>query len=275
MQKFKSMLAKTYEPEKLEEGAFIQPKLDGIRCYITKDGAFSRNNKRFYSVDHILSELEGFFADNPDFILDGELYNHEFKDNFNKIVSLVRKQETTYESVMFVQFHMYDILKDEEDLDNYEYRSALIKRVLQDYNLSSVKAVETLPVATNDEVESYHNTFKDQGYEGSIVRNDVPYKYGRSPHLMKVKDWSDTEITVTGFVEGKGKFSGGLGKFLGTDSEGREVEVPWPTLTILERQAIWENKEDYLGKLVTFEYFERTPAGAYRFPRAKTVRNYE
>ena len=64
-------------------------------------------------------------------------------------------------------------------------------------------------------------------------------------------------------------------KFIGVDSDDRIVEVPWPTLTILDRQGIWHNRQSYIGKKLTFEYFERTPAGAYRFPRAKAVRNYE
>ena len=108
-----------------------------------------------------------------------------------------------------------------------------------------------------------------------MVRKNVPYEQRRSDSLQKVKDWMDTEITVTGFVEGKGKFANGLGKFLGVDSDGREVEVPWPSLTIKERQDIWRFRTDYLNKELTFEYFERTPSGAYRFPRAKAFRNYE
>ena len=97
----------------------------------------------------------------------------------------------------------------------------------------------------------------------------------RSDNLQKVKDWSDTEITITGYIEGKGKFAGGLGKFLGRDSDDRVVEVPWPTLTIAERRNVFNNIADYIGKQLTFEYFERTPSGAYRFPRAKAMRNYE
>ena len=30
---------------------FLQPKLDGIRCIISKDGAFSRNGKEFKNVN--------------------------------------------------------------------------------------------------------------------------------------------------------------------------------------------------------------------------------
>ena len=32
---------------------YIQPKLDGVRCVITKDGAFSRTGKQFKNIAHI------------------------------------------------------------------------------------------------------------------------------------------------------------------------------------------------------------------------------
>jgi len=108
-----------------------------------------------------------------------------------------------------------------------------------------------------------------------MLRNNNPYDQRRSNNLQKVKDWSDTEITITGYVEGKGKFEGGLGKFIGTDSDNRVVEVPWPTLTMTQRRNVLNSINSYIGKTLTFEYFERTPAGAYRFPRAKALRNYE
>ena len=68
---------------------FLQPKLDGVRCIFTKQGAFSRSGKKFKNVQHLRRQLKPFFAANPTVVLDGELYNHDFKDNFNKIISLV------------------------------------------------------------------------------------------------------------------------------------------------------------------------------------------
>ena len=54
--------------------------------------AFTRNGKQIDSIPHILESLKDFFKKNPYAILDGELYNHDLRDNFNKITSLVRKQ---------------------------------------------------------------------------------------------------------------------------------------------------------------------------------------
>ena len=67
----------------------MQPKLDGVRCLIQaeftdvfkdlKVKAYSRTDKEWKNIDHILQELVPFFAQYPDVILDGELYNHRFK----------------------------------------------------------------------------------------------------------------------------------------------------------------------------------------------------
>ena len=281
MTNFKPMLAHPVSKKiDFNETLFIQPKLDGVRCYITKNGAFSRNNKQFHNCKHILTELKPLFNDNPYLILDGELYNHKFKNNFNKIISLVRKQKPTqqnkFEAASYLQFHCYD-LYEMTGFSNVDFidRTLAITNLKSKYKLKFTHEVDTKVVYFKAELNKYHKQNKANGYEGSMLRQNKPYEQKRSYTLQKIKDWSDTEITITDYIEGKGKFKNGLGKFLGVDPNNRLVEVPWPSLTILDRQGIWHNRQSYIGKKLTFEYFERTPSGAYRFPRAKTIRNYE
>jgi len=258
---------------------FVQPKLDGVRCYINQYGAFSRNHKPFYNAIHILTELKPFFKDNPNVTLDGELYNHKYRDNFNKIISLVRKQKPTqadkFEAASSLQFHCYDLFDSKQPKLSFIDRTLAITGYQGLYKWRSIQEVDTKVVFSDKEVQSFHTINKNNGYEGSILRTNGAYDQRRSNNLQKVKDWSDTEITITGFVEGKGKFESGLGKFIGVDSDNRVVEVPWPALTIQERKDIWAARGFFMNKKLTFEYFERTPAGAYRFPRAKALRNYE
>lgn len=258
---------------------FIQPKLDGVRCYINTNGAFSRNHKPFHNVKHILTELKPFFAANPHITLDGELYNHRYRDNFNKIISLVRKQKPTqadkFEAASSLQFHCYDLFSSKYPQAKFSERELNIEVYKAEYGWRSIQTVQTDLIFTRKELNKYHKRNKQNGYEGSMLRQNTIYQQRRTTDLQKVKDWSDTEITITGYVQGKGKFERGLGKFIGVDSDNRVVEVPWPTLTINERRKIWSQRTRYIGQVLTFEYFERTPAGAYRFPRAKALRNYE
>jgi len=280
MTDFKVMLAKPVA-SKIDwaNAHFVQPKLDGVRCYINQHGAFSRNHKPFHNVKHILTELKPFFNDNPHITLDGELYNHRFRDNFNKIISLVRKQKPTqadkFEAASSLQFHCYDLFSSKYPQATFSQRTLNIEVYREEYKWRSIKTVDTKVVFNNDEVQKFHKQNKANKYEGSMLRNNNPYDQRRSSNLQKVKDWSDTEITITGYIEGKGKFERGLGKFIGLDSDNRVVEVPWPTLTIEQRRKVWSQRTRYIGQALTFEYFERTPAGAYRFPRAKAFRNYE
>ena len=96
---FKPMLADKFDDREkdLEYPVVTQPKLDGIRCIVQKTDegieACTRNGKKIDAIPHILDSLEEFFKKNPYAILDGELYNHDLRDNFNKITSLVRKQK--------------------------------------------------------------------------------------------------------------------------------------------------------------------------------------
>ena len=84
------------KPIDYSKPTFIQPKLDGVRCVIQYDKengvkAYSRTGKEWKNINHILAQLKPFFKKYPNVILDGELYNHDLRDNFEKIISLVRK----------------------------------------------------------------------------------------------------------------------------------------------------------------------------------------
>ena len=283
MNKFECMLAKTVS-EKINwnEPHFIQPKLDGVRCY-TKlvDGEvrmYSRNHNEFHNVQHIKTELKQLFNDNPNITLDGELYNHSLRDNFNKIISLVRKSKPTqadkFQASSLTQYHVYDMVEASKEDRDFVDRNLWIKGNIQGFR--SIRSVETELVMDKKWMDIKHKENKNNGYEGSILRTNGKYEQKRSWNLQKVKDWSDTEFVITGFVEGKGKFSKGIGKFLGITEEGLEVQVPAPSFTINARRSAYHLfKVAYLHEVATFEYFERTPAGAYRFPRFKALRNYE
>jgi len=256
---------------------YIQPKLDGVRCLFTKDGAFSRTGKQFMNVAHIHAELIPFFQQQPDVVLDGELYNHKLKNDFEKIISLVRKQKPTaddrLEARQLVQFHVYDYF-DGVMYDSYKTRMHQLG-VSDIYN-KSIKYVQAYKVNNYDESRIYHKDFLNQGYEGSIIRLDGLYKHGRSYDLMKFKDFSDTEATIIGYETGKGKREGTIGKFLMQDDEGVKFGCPpGKGYNYKDLANILDNIGDYIGKRATFTYFQRTQAGSYRHPLFKCIRNYE
>ena len=229
MSDFKVMLAHPYGKKEFNTDSFIQPKLDGVRCYITKDGAFSRNHKEFKTVDHIKDAFKPLFRTNPNLVVDGELYNHQFKDNFNKIISLVRKQKPNAqeidEAIRYIQFHWYDYYS---DIHNYPFkiRNENIKSKIDELRSRHIVEVLTHKVSLIEEAKIWHEDFLTQGYEGSIVRLNKPYEQKRSYNLQKFKDFQDSEARITGWVEGQGKRTGTIGKFLAVDNNGITFGMP-------------------------------------------------
>ena len=277
----KPMLAHKFDKSRVDwnEPVYIQPKLDGVRCLFTKDGAFSRTGKQFMNVKHIEEDLKHLFEACPWIALDGELYNHDLKDDFEKIISLVRKQKPTdedrSEARRLTQYHVYDYTNTSmSNVVNYRYR--LDQLTCSNIYSSSIHYVETKRVKSMKAAKDFHTKRLAEGYEGSILRTNTPYKHGRSFGLMKFKDFSDTEATIIGYEVGQGKRTGTLGKFVMKDDDGVEFGCPpGKGYTYKDLADMLCNIQDYIGRRATFTYFQRTKAGSYRHPLYKCLRNYE
>ena len=288
----KPMLAHKFDDSRVDwsKPVYIQPKLDGVRCIIKRVSdfpgqehlasysvkAYSRTGKEFKNVRHITNALKGFFFHNPDTVLDGELYNHKLKNDFEKIISLVRKQKPTdtdrRDAQHLVQFHCYDYV----DSKYESYRVRMHNLVCSNIYDAQIKYVHADKVHSYEAARDFHAAYLSEGYEGSIIRLDGVYKHGRSYDLMKFKDFSDTEATIIGYEVGKGKRTGTLGKFIMLDDEGVEFGCPpGRGYNYKDLANMLVNITDYIGKRATFTYFQRTQAGSYRHPLFKCIRNYE
>ena len=286
--KYKPMLAYPVsdKPIDYKSVVYMQPKLDGVRCLIQAEKlpfdmgyepvAYSRNGKEWKNINHILEELKPFFQDFPNVVLDGELYNHDFKDDFESIISMVRKTKPTddarVESARHVQFHCYDVI--DEKQEHYSARRNFLVQFLPISNC--VKHVFTQLVSSEKEAKKIHKENLANGYEGSIVRINDVYKCGRSWSLRKFKDFHDAEANIVGYEEGKGKRAGTLGKFLMQDDDGNQFGCPpGKGHNYKDLALMLENIHQYMGQRATFTFFERTKAGSYRHPLFKCIRNYE
>jgi DNA ligase-1 len=294
--RYKPMLAykadkKPITQEEWEDGVYMQPKLDGVRCMIQysiwsespdkpKVMAYSRTGKEWKNIDHILQELEPFFKRFPHVVLDGELYNHDLRRDFEKIISLVRKTKPTeadrQESKEKVQFHCYDFVNAQQLISlNFDRRNEFLRmEFANDYH--SVKILDFEVVNSERMAGFYHTRNLECGYEGSILRKNALYECKRSYNLQKYKDFHDAEATIVGYVPGKGKRTGTIGKFLMRDDKGIEFGCPpGKGYDYKDMTDMLENIEDYIGQTATFTYFERTRANSYRHPHFKCLRNYE
>ena len=267
------------KPIDYSKPVFMQPKLDGVRCVIQCDNsqvkAYSRTGKEWKNINHILVSLTPFFKKYPDVILDGELYNHDFKDDFESIISMVRKTKPTDEDILKsaenVQFYCYDII-DEETL--FEVRNSFISTQVESGRC--IKHVPTISVSTESHAKEYHQANLDAGFEGSILRTNDVYQCKRSHSLRKFKDFHDAEATIVGFVEGKGKRKGTLGKFIMEDDDGIMFGCPpGKGYNYKDLKNLLFRAPHYIGATATFTFFEKTKAGSYRHPLFKCIRDYE
>ena len=261
----------------------MQPKLDGVRCVIQCEiihgapcvTAYSRTSKVWKNIDHIRMELRSFFKKYPNVILDGELYNHDLRDDFEKIISLVRKQKPTDEDRQeardLVQFHCYDVI--DETLTFEERNYFIQKHIKPSY---CVKHVTTMAVGDDRLAKMIHQQNLKNGYEGSILRTNDIYQCKRSHNLRKFKDFSDAEAIIIGYQPGKGKREGTLGKFVMQDEDGNVFGCPpGKGYNYKDLTTMLANIHEYMGQIATFTYFERTKANSYRHPLFKCIRNYE
>jgi len=290
MMRKKPMLAYpvSAKPIDYNKPTFIQPKLDGVRCviqaepWVTNEAsgydvvAYSRTGKEWKNIEHILEQLKPFFAKYPYVILDGELYNHDFKDDFEQIISMVRKTKPTDEarlkSAENVQFHCYDIIDEELPFDQ---RIEFVNESLMLMG-DSIDITLTMQVYSDSEAKKIHDINLHNGYEGSIVRTNDTYQCKRSHNLRKFKDFQDAEAYIVGYEEGKGKREGHLGKFIMQDEDGNKFGCPpGKGYNYKDMKEMLENIHEYMGQEATFTYFERTKAGSYRHPLFKCIRNYE
>jgi DNA ligase-1 len=270
---YKPMLAQKLEDriKKLTYPVLSQPKLDGVRCIAKVSGLWTREGKRLLAAPHIFEELQPLFEDNPDLILDGELYCDKLANDFNKIISLVRKQKPTPEQLAeskgIIKYFVYDYPSFD---GNFVARS----KALSLLNLpQSCELVKTFVLSTKEDIQLQFDLYMSQGYEGQMIRLDLPYENKRSNSLLKHKEFDETEGIVEAVIEGKGNMAGKVGKVLLRAENGLPFEAPingdWEYLTKLF------NEGKLVSKPVTYRHFKLTPAGIPRFPKVIAVRDYE
>jgi DNA ligase-1 len=274
---FKPMLAAKWEDvmhkiDYKKQNVYIQPKLDGIRCIATADGLFSRTGKPILGAPHIHKQLSSLFDMDPDIILDGELYNHELKSDFNTIVSLVKKAKPTTEGAKMVEYHVYDLpsLSDAK----FNERTLTLDRLLGgDLGKGSpnIVNVETLRVESQCDVDREYSRFIGRGYEGGIVRIDGKYEQKRSKLLLKRKDFEDAEFTIVRVEEGSGNWAGAAKRVICINDQTWEEFGAGLAGTYEYAQTVLAEAESYVGKQATIQFFTRTPAGVPRFPIAKVL----
>lgn len=257
------MLAHSFSKHghKIEYPAYVSPKLDGIRLIAVIDNGkctlWSRTRKQIRSLPHIVESLEYRFKGSV--ILDGEAYNHSFRNNFEKIISIVR-QESPANDCTLVEFHIFDWLFPPSQSTNNKYFSMPYRKrldTLVNWQLDFVPHLLVVPsscVGSQDEAIDKFNEYRSLGYEGAMIRNsDGLYVFKRSYDLLKIKEFEDEEFPIVGVEEGRGKLSGHVGAFICQTPSQTFFRVKMSG-ELNNLRLYWENHDLWKGKLLTVQH---------------------
>ena len=251
--------------------AFVQPKLNGIRCLAKKISLAtvvytSRAGKEFTTLGHLTPYLLNVMQVGD--VLDGELFSRNL--TFQEITAAVKRQKTASPDIEKVEFWVYDTVL--EGVPFSVRNQYLTKSVTKD---SPIICVPTRKVKDEAQMKQFHSEMVRADYEGTIIRNAVGrYRCDyRSPDLQKYKDFVDEEFEIIGGKDGIGKDAGAV-TFLCITEEGKPFDCR-PKGTYEQRQKWWKEIMDLKGKKLTVRYQTRSDDNIPIFPVGISIRDYE
>ena len=253
----------------------IEPKLDGIRCFAIVENntalLFARSGKLITNFDNTIGKELLILGDG---CYDGELMGKDFIELMRQAY---RKDDVDVDSTYLA---LFDYLP----LDEWKSGKTILtccdrneklldKLASSTANLSMLQPVERLYVEPDyKEIKEIHDEYVSMGYEGAMIKDPkAPYKFGRGYEVMKMKEFHDVDLPIKGTLEGSGKHTGKLGSVV-VCFNGVDVQVGSGFSDSL-REQIWNDKDNFTGRMIEVRYQEVTPDGSLRFPTFVCFRN--
>ena len=290
--------AKNVDP--IDGTYFASQKLDGARCicFVNKKTVGSdceyeiefksRQGKTFTTLDNLKPHIIDLFVYRGDgsYVVDGEccMIMEDGSESFKGIMKEITRKNHTIKNPCY---KVFDLLTLEEFNCEVESRlfSERLKELVDDWYSSGVDAkfidvIEQERIETQEDFDKWSQRVKEKGWEGFMLRKDVPYKSGRSKDLLKVKKFLDDEYVVKDVVMGKATYNEGghkefdIASALVIEHKGNRVEVG--SGLSKEQRIRWNSHPDkIIGKTITVQYFEETTNKqggiSLRFPVLKYV----
>lgn len=265
---------------RFDEGYYLgTPKIDGQRALLLNGELLSSSFKPFRNR-HIKSVLEKVLPKGAD----GEVVVGDFNETSSKA--------TREDGEPDFQFYMFDIVVDVRE--PYEVRTGRIKKIIKTLP-SFVVPLVPIKLVSPEAILDFEEGMLSDGYEGIVLRTPhSPYKSGRSTlkqeWALKVKRFEDSEAIILGVLEGETNMNpqkvnelglhkrshaksgmvntGLLGSFVVKDIYS-DVEFKCGTgrgMTLALRKEIWNNRKDYIGKVIKYRHFPKGVKDKPRFP---------
>lgn len=255
VEKPKLMLANTFDPAMDVTGWWVSEKLDGVRGYWTGSKMVSRSG-------NVISVPAWFTAHFPSFPLDGELWIE--RGRFLEITSMIRQTDAG-DQWQKVRYCIFDA---PSDVAGFEERIEKARKWFDAHGSSHVRVLAQERCQGKAHLETMLAKTESQGGEGLMLRRPGSlYTAGRSPDMLKVKSFQDTEAKVVEHIGGSGKYKGKMGSI--------RVELPNGIRFAIGTGFTDKDRENPppIGSTVTFKYKELNPSGVPRFAVFLRVRD--
>lgn len=279
-----------------KEMFFASRKLDGVRTVAIIDGngditIKSRSGKEYLTLDVIKEQLKTLNLRNV--VIDGEccIVEENGNENFQAMMKEIRRKNHTVQNPKYKAFDIIDLNDFYSQSSNVVFsdRQTLLHNTL-DGKLPNVDVIEQRLITSWNDVDEFQKEALDNNWEGLVLRKNTFYKGKRSNDLIKVKQFSECELVITGIETGPFRIINY--KPDGTPYEATEEVVTnllsnyqgFPLsigsgLSIESRRLFKQRPDLIVGKTVTVKYFEETTSQtgnkSIRFPILKSIHGLE
>mgnify|MGYP001272289300 CR=1 FL=1 len=263
----------------------VQRKFDGLRgiATVNPDGSIKfvsrKNNEYTVPIPQIRKEIASMKNLPDDIILDGELYAEPSDLDFNVANGLIRTHAKSMtpekeDQQKHIKYRIYDFFDPDNPDLTYKERYAMLGKWITP-PMTSLVLTENYVANNTQEIKDLAERFVKEGYEGGIVRQDMPYQVDkRNKALLKVKFFIDEEFQIVDWTDGDTPSSKGLVKWVVMTPEGKTFNVSMNAPHDIQREY-FQNGGKYIGSDLTVEFERYSKDGIPMKPRGKAIRNYE
>lgn len=244
---------------------FASRKLNGSRGTYFKGDIISRQAQKFEGLDHIIKDIEKIIG--TDYAVDGELIRRNIDgltdgQNFRETISILNSDGNDKSLIKFVIFDIVPIDEFERDActENYSVRKKRLldlKNKIQKNGTQNIEVVQMVYEGTDvNDVYDWLDYAVKHDWEGLVVNRQVPYRRTRHNGCLKVKRFYTVDLRIIAIEEGQNRLAGTMGALV-VDYKGNKLRIG-SGFDDATRATVWENPDDYIGKIVEIKYKEKS-----------------
>lgn len=244
MDKYISMQAQEWSPGRHGPDWLWSEKLDGVRGTVLSDGIYSRYGNKFAVPAQVIALIKDRVGDAR---LDGEFMH---PDGREKVLSTIKRKAPELWRWPGMRFCVFDLVDNSRLSERCRKVHELLAEPITGYDISIAEHPKQV-IGDQNPV----SVARDY-YEGIVLVDPNSYYVAdRSWSVLKVKNITDAEGVVTGYVMGTGKHYGRLGSLVvATTSRSEEpCSVSLGTGFSDTERTEWETRYP-MGSKVTFQH---------------------